>query len=245
MRPPFRSLSTPSSPWISASRLATVAASIALVAAPALARPSAKSPARSASGTGSKATSKPAADPSGPGQGASAAATLLHSIRAEMVAANRESRPSDLAALLLSSTVESGFTMMLHSVYAIGATGQALRSGGVSGKDAAIVAKDVGHNLAGVALTWTAMAKHPAFAGVGAQAMTTLAKAAGHGVAAARALQTWAETPDAGTRAGAFEQAHETWRSSVAELARALRGPEPDAGKPEAAPPPPPPAPLP
>lgn len=168
------------------------------------------------------------------------AAALLHSIRAEMLAANRESRPSDLAALLLSATVESSFTMMLHSVYAVGATGQALRTGGVSGKDAAVVAKDVGHNLTGVALTWAEMAKNPAFAGVGAEAMTLLVKTAGHGVAAARALQTWAETPDAGTRAGAFEQAHETWRSSVAGLARALRGPESEGGKAEPAPPPPP-----
>ena len=223
----------------------------ALIAAPwfasaaapnaALAKPSAKK------ATSTSSASKPVKGATDAGDAAansaSPARALLHSIRAEMVAASRESRPSDLPALLLSSTVESGFTMMLHSVYAVGATGQALRSGGVSGKDAAIVAKDVGHNLAGVALTWVAMAKHPAFAGVGAEAMTMLTKAAGNGVTAARALQSWAETPDAGTRAGAFEQAHEAWRSSVSDLARALRGPEADAGKPEAEPPPSPPAP--
>ncbi len=204
-------------------RMPSLALSFALLAAtPALARP--------------PAAKKPAAKPAAAAGAAAApcsADALLRGLRSELVAARRAGKPSDLAGLMMNSVVEGAFATLLHSVYALGAAGHAMQKGGMSADDTAVVARDMGRNLGALAATWSALAKQQALAGPPAQLFRELARIAGDGVGAAKALETFAKHPNATTQAGAFSDSLERWRQGVGDLAKALRGPEPAEQGPE------------
>ncbi len=197
-----------------------------LAASPCFGAPTAS---KTAAGRGGKGAAAATTNPAARAAAASSpAGALLSAVRSELALAQRDRRVSDLGGVLVAGTLEGAFTTLLHSAYALTSLGQALRCGAVPGADAVVVAREIGRNLAAVASTWAELGKHPAFAGQGAAALSELAKTGGKGVAAAKALQQWADQADAATRAGAFEDALGQYREAVVIIATTLRGPEPD-----------------
>lgn len=223
------------------SPIAILGIALVLAGAPALAaskKGKAKTASTKAPAKGSGAANAGAATPGG----ACSGAAILSGLRTEMAGASRRGEPSDLAGAMMMGVIEGAFTTLLHSMYALGAAGQAMHKGGMPTEDTAVVARDIGKNLGMLATTWSGLAGQKALAGPPAQLFRELARVAGSGVDAAKKLESFAKHPNANTQASAFSDALERWRADVADLAKALRGPQSD-DKGGQAPPPPLPAP--
>ncbi|MCB9739835.1 MAG: hypothetical protein H6747_11245 [Deltaproteobacteria bacterium] len=228
-------------PRVTSSPIAILGIALVLAGAPALAaskKGKAKAASTKAPAKGSGTANAGAATPGG----ACSGAAILSGLRTEMAGASRRGEPSDLAGAMMMGVIEGAFTTLLHSMYALGAAGQAMHKGGMPTEDTAVVARDIGKNLGMLATTWSGLASQKALAGPPAQLFRELARVAGSGVDAAKKLESFAKHPNANTQASAFSDALERWRADVADLAKALRGPQSDE-KGEQAPPPPLPAP--
>lgn len=228
------------------SPIAILSIALVLTGTPALAA-SKKGTAKTAAKTPTKTSAKSGAKGSGKANtatpaGACSGAAILSGLRTEMAGASRRGEPSDLAGAMMMGVIEGAFTTLLHSMYALGAAGQAMHKGGMPTEDTAVVARDIGKNLGMLATTWSGLAGQKALAGPPAQLFRELARVAGSGVDAAKKLESFAKHPNANTQASAFSDSLERWRADVADLAKALRGPQSD-DKGGQAPPPPLPAP--
>jgi len=162
-----------------------------------------------------------------PSPSAQKRADVVHALawlRAQMTAASKANKPSDLASLLLGGILENAFTQALHSQYALAGLGQALHKGAMPRPTVQVMAQDMARNLRQGERTFRALAKAKAL-GQLAEIFGMLAKLSVDGYTAATALATWAAKADAS--ALPFDQALETYRVGVEGFAQRVRGPAP------------------
>jgi len=93
------------------------------------------------------------------------AGALLRALRAEVAAAQKAGKPSDVVTPLLSAALEVGLAQQLSGYYALAAAGHALRTGGMPAEDVKVVAADLSTNAGAVAGLCGQLAAEQAFKG--------------------------------------------------------------------------------
>lgn len=128
----------------------------------------------------------------------------------------KDAQSPDPGGSLLQALARSSVIAVLHGHFAIASSGHALRTGGIPATEVAVTAKTMATNYESLGQVYTEVAGHKQFAGDLADIFRVVAVLCGYAKTASDALGHFAAAPNDLSRAKAFEDAVENYRTRLA-----------------------------
>jgi hypothetical protein len=152
-------------------------------------------------------------------------AATLKALRTAMTESAAKNENPDLTELMLGGLAETSWVALVHGHYGLSGTGHGMRAGSIPATDAATVADDIARNGKRLGELFGQFAGCKNF-DPGLQAIFREVQAlAGQCEATGRALHAWAGDRSDEAKTKAFEQALESYRGKMQDVAKRLQGP--------------------